>query len=361
MKYTVLTILAVLSLSVGNALAQTAVRYSFDTDIRQIRMNDAGQFHYTYDDYLQYSPAVVMVGLKAFGYKGRSSWGRMLVSDAFSAAVMFGAVNGIKYSVKRMRPDGTSRNSFPSGHTATAFLTATMLHKEYGWRSPWFSIGGYAAATVTGVSRILNDRHWMSDVAAGAVIGVSAVHLGYFLSDLIFEDRQLYDGYEKPEFHYDADARHYNAELYFGRRFLLGEFGKTYRSSIAGLATDIPIVPRWGIRAAAAVGSISEKTDVLMTLPSTSIDSFNQYCILCGPSFNYPFAKYFECGARLMAGYGWNKRSGNADILAGAYFALITGNSFKIKAFADYETFRPMRQKPFAHAVIIGYAAAFSW
>ena len=60
----------------------------------------------------------------------------MLVSDAFSAGLMAIAVNSLKYTCRVRRPDGSSRNSFPSGHTATAFMTATMLHKEYGHRSP---------------------------------------------------------------------------------------------------------------------------------------------------------------------------------------------------------------------------------
>lgn len=56
----------------------------------------------------------------------------MLVSDAFSATLLAAAVNGIKYTAKVPRPDGSSRNSFPSGHTAVAFMGATILHKEYG-------------------------------------------------------------------------------------------------------------------------------------------------------------------------------------------------------------------------------------
>ena len=88
--------------------------------------------HHEYDDYLQYAPVALTVGLKAAGYESRSSWGRMLTSDALSVAVMTAGVNGIKYSIKRMRPDGSRRNSFPSGHTATAFMSAAMLHKEYG-------------------------------------------------------------------------------------------------------------------------------------------------------------------------------------------------------------------------------------
>ncbi len=100
-------------------------------------------------------------------------------------------VNSLKYSCRVMRPDGSSRNSFPSGHTATAFMTATMLHKEYGHLSPWYSIGGYTVATLTGVTRQLNNRHWMSDIMVGAGIGILATELGYFLADLIFRDKGL--------------------------------------------------------------------------------------------------------------------------------------------------------------------------
>ena len=62
-----------------------------------------------------------------------------------------------------------------------------MLHKEYGHRSPWYSIGGYTVATITGVTRQLNNRHWMSDIMVGAGIGILATELGYFLADLIFK------------------------------------------------------------------------------------------------------------------------------------------------------------------------------
>lgn len=145
-----------------------------------------------FDDYLQYAPAAVMLGLKAAGYQGRSSWGRMLVADAFSVAVMAILVNSIKYSAGVMRPDGSTRNSFPSGHTATAFMTATMLHKEYGQtRSPWFSVGAYTAASVTGLMRVINNRHWVSDVLMGAGLGIFSTELGYYLAGLIFKDKGL--------------------------------------------------------------------------------------------------------------------------------------------------------------------------
>ena len=60
----------------------------------------------------------------------------------------------VKHSANVTRPDGSNNHSFPSGHTAMAFMAATMLHKEYGTtRSPWYSIGGYTVATATAVSR----------------------------------------------------------------------------------------------------------------------------------------------------------------------------------------------------------------
>ena len=101
------------------------------------------------------------------------------MSNAFSGLLMAGFVNSIKYTVKEKRPDNTSNNSFPSGHTATAFMCATILHKEYGNKSPWYSIGGYTLAGLTGVTRQLNNRHWIGDILAGAGIGILSADLGY--------------------------------------------------------------------------------------------------------------------------------------------------------------------------------------
>lgn len=162
-----------------------------DHGFRHLRNDYVPSFRFRYDDYLQYAPAALMLGLKIGGVRGRSSWGRMLVSDAFSVALMAGAVNSLKYTCRMPRPDGSNNKSFPSGHTATAFMAATMLHKEYGGRSPWYSIAGYSMATVTGVSRMLNNKHWLSDVLVGAGIGILSVELGYLFADLIFKDKGL--------------------------------------------------------------------------------------------------------------------------------------------------------------------------
>ena len=144
------------------------------------------------DDYTQFFGPVMTVGLKLAGYEGRSDWPRLLASAGMSYLIMAGLVNGIKYTAKEMRPDGSSANSWPSGHTATAFVGATLLHKEYGLtRSPWWSVAGYGVATATGVMRVLNNRHWISDVMSGAGIGILSGELGYALCDLMFKGKGL--------------------------------------------------------------------------------------------------------------------------------------------------------------------------
>lgn len=160
--------------------------------IKSIRQKFQYDFYNETDDYLQYSPLLLSTGLKIAGVEGRSNWSRYLVSATASYAVMALLVNSIKYSVREQRPDGSSYNSFPSGHTATAFAAATILHKEYGLtRSPWYSIGGYLLATATGCMRVLNNRHWISDTFMGAGIGILSTELGYTIGDLVFKQKGL--------------------------------------------------------------------------------------------------------------------------------------------------------------------------
>lgn len=150
------------------------------------------EFKTRIDDYTQYFGPAMTLGLKIGGVEGRSDWGRLLASSAMSYGIMAILVNSIKYTSKEMRPDGSSANSWPSGHTATSFAGATILHKEYGLtRSPWYSIAGYGVATATGVMRVLNNRHWVSDVLSGAGIGILSTELAYALSDILFKGKGL--------------------------------------------------------------------------------------------------------------------------------------------------------------------------
>ena len=144
------------------------------------------------DDYTQFFGPAAVVGLKLAGVEGRSDWPRLLASAGMGYGIMALFVNTIKHTAKEMRPDGSTANSWPSGHTATAFVGATLLHKEYGLtRSPWFSVAGYGVATATGVMRVLNNRHWISDVLSGAGLGILSGELGYAICDLLFKGKGL--------------------------------------------------------------------------------------------------------------------------------------------------------------------------
>ncbi|MGC5746354.1 phosphatase PAP2 family protein [Chryseobacterium sp. NFX27] len=158
-------------------------------NIREIRNRYIPSFKVGYDNYLQYAPAATVYGLKLAGVKGRNNIGRATLSYAASIGIMAVIVNSLKYTAKVERPDGSSKNSFPSGHTSMAFTNASFLHKEYGVVNPGYSIGGYGAAAITGLGRNLNNRHWISDVLAGAGIGILSTELGYFFIDKIYKNK----------------------------------------------------------------------------------------------------------------------------------------------------------------------------
>ncbi|MDD2576409.1 MAG: phosphatase PAP2 family protein, partial [Bacteroidales bacterium] len=161
----------------------SAFAMPFDKDVRSFRNNYFSSFHQTYDNYLLVAPLGLMYGMKAFGLESRSNWKEMLFVNATSLIIMEAIVFPSKTFIGRERPDGSEYVSFPSGHTATAFACAHLLHKEYGELSPWISVVGYSMATVTGVTRILNNRHWLSDVLFGAGIGILSTELSYKVKD----------------------------------------------------------------------------------------------------------------------------------------------------------------------------------
>ena len=139
-------------------------------------------------DATQYVPIALPWAMKAIGQPTRSAWGRMSISQGLGVVMMGGSVKLLKNVVGDMRPDATDCTSFPSGHTAWAFLGATMIERELGWRSPWYTFGAYTFASAVAMQRVVDKRHFPIDVAGGAAIGVIAGHLGYFIGDKIFGD-----------------------------------------------------------------------------------------------------------------------------------------------------------------------------
>jgi len=130
------------------------------------------------DNYLQFAPLAAVFGLRAIGVPSRSDMINQFVISVKAELLMNILVEGMKKMIPTRRPSG-GMNSMPSGHTAQAFVSATILDMEYRDTSPWISVAGYAAATTTGMYRMINDKHWISDVFIGAGIGILSTRLVY--------------------------------------------------------------------------------------------------------------------------------------------------------------------------------------
>lgn len=139
----------------------------------------------TIDDFTQYAPMAATYGLNLCGIKGKHGYGDLTIILGTAYALMGTTVYAMKNITKVERPDGSARNSFPSGHTATAFMGAELLRREYWDVSPWIGVAGYAVAAGTGFFRMYNNRHWLTDVIAGAGIGILSVQAAYWLYPVI--------------------------------------------------------------------------------------------------------------------------------------------------------------------------------
>jgi len=181
----------------SSLLLTSTMVWDFKRDVRGIRQLYWSDFRHRFDDYLQYTPGAAIYALNWSGISAKNNTGSILTHHLTSLATMGFVVNSIKNSVAVLRPDGSSYNSFPSGHTAMAFANAAMLQKEYGHISIWYPIIGYTAATCTGVGRMLNNRHWLPDILAGAGIGILSTHFAYFVMDHVKNDYGSLKGLSK--------------------------------------------------------------------------------------------------------------------------------------------------------------------
>ena len=142
-------------------------------------------FHSNLDNFLVFLPAVGVYGLNWAGVKGKNNFLDRSLIYLVSVSLAGLTTGIIKRSTDVLRPDGSGYLSFPSSHTALAFASATFLHEEFKDQSIWYGVAGYSIATASGVLRMLNNKHWMSDVLVGAGIGILATKVTYLLYPLV--------------------------------------------------------------------------------------------------------------------------------------------------------------------------------
>lgn len=319
---------------------------SEDDHFRSLRNDYLPAFNQHYDDYLQYLPVMAMLGMKIGGVQGRSSWGRMIVSDAFSALIMAGTVNVMKVKTNVMRPDGSNSHSFPSGHTATAFMAATMMSKEYGGRSPWYSIGAYSIATATGLTRMANNKHWLSDVLVGAGVGIISTELGYYLADLIFKDKGLHHFSTTESFDRMHNPSFFG--VYMGFNVVPGTYQLGNNSSIKlSSGSNAGLEGAWFFTSYIGIGGRFSAGNMGVIVNNEAQDeSLDLISGFAGAYVSYPLTSRLLIGSKLLAGYNHYSTvhlststiggKGGIGLGTGGSITFLAKENMAVKLFLDY-------------------------
>lgn len=282
-------------------------------------------------DGLPYLPAAVMLGLKTFGVESRSSWTRMVVADATSLVMVAGAVKALKHSTHVERPDGSDSESFPSGHAATAFMTATMLNHEYGHLSPWVGIGAYGVASATALMRVANHKHWVSDVMTGASIGILATQAGYWLADAVLGTQPAGDAatvwhpclLERPSFL--GMAVGVNVPL--GTTTLASRHAwRTSAGTSAGVEGAWFFSPYIGVGARLAVSN----TRVIVDDHEAEDNTLDAMSLAAGMYLSYPLALRWLLGGKVLAGCAHYPRLGLAEVALPSRTGLLVGSGVSL-------------------------------
>jgi len=197
--------------------------------VRDWRNTFIPDFHDESDNLGQVLAGGLALGLNVAGVPGRHGLFRAATTYAVSIGVQSGAVFAMKELSEVLRPDGSSRNSFPSGHAAASFVSARFLDREYGHVSYLYSVTGYGIAAYTGVARQLNNRHWLSDVLVGAGIGLLSTDLTYLAMHALFRENGVNP--PRPPKAHGPRVRPSFADFRVGYASYLGELGE--RSEIS--------------------------------------------------------------------------------------------------------------------------------
>ena len=138
------------------------------------------------DDYTRVVPVAQMYIADIVGIEAKNHWFDQTKNMALSLLITDIITNALKAGIHKVRPNGQNAKSFPSGHTSLSFTTAAVLYEEFGQTSPLLAYSGYGFAAITGSMRLLNNRHFISDVLAGAGLGIIIAKLVYHF-DYLFK------------------------------------------------------------------------------------------------------------------------------------------------------------------------------
>ncbi|MDR2207071.1 MAG: phosphatase PAP2 family protein [Flavobacteriaceae bacterium] len=167
-------------LMIGGLLCDVGGNESIEKEIVEERTEHLFGFSNKIDDYAQFSPFVAAYAFEWFGMEPKTDWKNRTAIMAKGTVINLGLVYFLKKSVNEIRPDGTAF-SFPSGHTANAFAGATLLSIEYGENYKWVPYAAYGTAFGIGIMRMVNNKHYISDVLFGAGLGILSMKLAYWL------------------------------------------------------------------------------------------------------------------------------------------------------------------------------------
>ena len=148
-------------------------------NIQEKIQNRFPDFHTSADEYLLFVPTIMMYTADLLKIKSKNDVFTQTKYLAIAGIANNIITIGIKNLTKEQRPNDWEHYSFPSGHTSNAFVMATVLHHEFVDSNLWLAYSGYLFATTTGVLRVLNNYHWVSDVLVGAGIGILVTDLVY--------------------------------------------------------------------------------------------------------------------------------------------------------------------------------------
>jgi membrane-associated phospholipid phosphatase len=160
-------------LGIGGAAA--LVGHTLDDDLADevetnVTFNNAMAPGNTYGAFA--TQALVGVGLYAGGWLAKKDGLARTGADIMRAQVLSQLyVQALKFTVQRERPDQSNHYSFPSGHSASAFATAGVLQRHYGWK---VGVPATLLATYVSTARVHDNRHYLSDVIFGAAMGIAA-------------------------------------------------------------------------------------------------------------------------------------------------------------------------------------------